>query len=254
MVSPYIVHILVAAPALLALTGAPETREWTGAVPRLWADLRVPAAGHRRFLRVVLPMAPWIFGSAGIAYAVMPQLLGERLGHWSLAYATVLTVVAMGTGVLVQPLAKRLDSVSTARATIVAMVAMACGMGVGACAAAAHSPWLGLGCAMLLGAGYGLAIVSGLLEIQRMVTPDDLAGLTGLYYALSYTGFLLPELLAALSPLISYPAMLVVLALLATASLIAITTGSRTTHPSLTVARSSGLGEASATPPTREDA
>jgi predicted MFS family arabinose efflux permease len=257
MASPYIVHILVAAPALLALTGAPETRERTGAVPSLWADLKVPAAGHRRFLRVVVPMAPWIFGSAGIAYAVMPQLVGERLGHWSLAYATLLTVVTLGAGVLVQPLAKRLDSISTARATIVAMVAMACGMGVGAWAAAAHSPWLALGCAVLLGAAYGVAIVSGLLEIQRMVTPDDLAGLTGVYYALSYTGFLLPALLAALSALISYPAMLVVLTLLATASLVAVTTGSRTPHPSLTVVRSAGCqgsGEGSATPPVREDA
>ena len=36
-------------------------------------SLRVPAAGHQRFRWIVVPMAPWVFGSAGIGYAVMPR-------------------------------------------------------------------------------------------------------------------------------------------------------------------------------------
>ena len=246
MVSPYVVHILVIAPILFALVRAPETRPRSTAVTSLWADLKVPAASHRRFLRVVVPMAPWVFGSAGIAYAVMPQLVGSRLGHWSLAYATLLTVATLGTGVLVQPLAKRLDSASTARAVVVSMVLMSAGMGVCAWNAAVRSPWLGLGGAMLLGAAYGVAIVSGLLEIQRMVTPDDLAGLTGVYYALTYTGFLLPAVLAALAAAVSYTAMLLGLTALAVLSLVTVMAGSRRTRGSLIVASSAALRDARA--------
>ncbi|MFD4973048.1 MFS transporter [Streptomyces sp. NPDC058424] len=91
MITPYLVHVLVTVPALFMLARAVETRARTTAVRSLWADLKVPAVGHRRFLRVVLPMAPWVFGSAGVAYAVTPQLVGDRIGNWALAYATLLT-------------------------------------------------------------------------------------------------------------------------------------------------------------------
>ncbi|MFI2609620.1 MFS transporter [Kitasatospora sp. NPDC018619] len=231
MVTPYLAHLLVTLPALFLLPKAVETRARSAVDRSLWADLKVPAAGHRRFLRVVLPMAPWVFGSAGVAYAVTPQLVGDRLGHWSLAYATLLTVLTLGTGALVQPFAKRLDSFSSARGVIVAMVLMACGMAVCAGDAALRSPLLGLGGAVFLGAAYGIGVVSGLLEIQRIVTPDDLAGITGVYYALCYSGFLLPAVLAAFSSLASYTVMLSVVTALALASLAVIVRASRRTAP-----------------------
>ncbi|MEU3570249.1 MFS transporter [Kitasatospora sp. NPDC036755] len=232
MVTPYLAHLLVTLPALFLLPRAVETRaRATGAVRSLWADLKVPAAGHRRFVRVVLPMAPWVFGSAGVAYAVTPQLVGDRLGDWSLAYATLLTVLTLGTGALVQPFAKRLDSLSSARGVIVSMVLMACGMAVCAGDAAVRSPLLGLCGAVFLGAAYGIGVVSGLLEIQRIVTPDDLAGITGVYYALCYSGFLLPAVLAALSSLASYTVMLTAVTALALASLAVIVLSSRRTAP-----------------------
>ena len=62
--------------------------------------------------------------------------------------------------------------------------------------------------AMLLGSAYGIAIVSGLLEIQRIAPPDELAGISGVYYSLAYLGFLLPAALAALAHWFSYPVML----------------------------------------------
>ncbi|GAA3009894.1 MFS transporter [Kitasatospora sp. NPDC127116] len=231
MVTPYLAHLLVTLPALFLLPKAVETRARSAAVRSLWADLKVPAAGHRRFLRVVLPMAPWVFGSAGVAYAVTPQLVGDRLGDWSLAYATLLTVLTLGTGALVQPLAKRLDSLDSARGVVVSMVLMACGMAVCAGDAAVRSPLLGLGGAVLLGAAYGIGVVSGLLEIQRLVTPDDLAGITGVYYALCYSGFLLPAVLAALSSVASYTVMLSAVTALALASLAVIAFSSRRTAP-----------------------
>lgn len=231
MVLPYLVHILVTVPALIMLARAPETRSAVPPEARtgFLADLRVPAAGHRRFRRVVLPMAPWVFGSTGIAYAVMPQLVADRVGDQGLAYATLLTVLTLGTGALVQPLAKRLAARSTGRPMLTAMGLMTAGMGVSAVNGAIRSPWLGLAAALVLGAAYGIAVVSGLLEIQRIATPDDLAGLTGVYYTLTYTGFLAPAVLAGLSPFVSYPVMLSVVALLALACLVAIAVAVRTT-------------------------
>jgi MFS family permease len=222
MVSPYIVHILVTVPALLALGRVPETRSRIRPAGGFWADLKVPAAGHRRFLRVVLPMAPWIFAGPGVSYATMPQLVADRVGRWGLAYATLQTVLTLAVGVLVQPLAKRLGARSTTRAILIAMALMTLGMGVGALNAAERSPWLGLLSAVPLGAAYGMAMVSGLVEIQRIATAEDLAGLTGVYYALAYTGFLLPTVLAALSSVASYTETLTAVAFLALVCLLVI--------------------------------
>ncbi|WP_153504783.1 MFS transporter [Cumulibacter manganitolerans] len=217
LVWPYVVHLLVCLPALARLlTGRyAETRVARDGPLRLRHRLRVPAARHRRFLRVVLPMAPWIFGSAGIAYAIVPQQVQGALGSAALLFTAGLTVATLGTGVLVQPIARRLDDASTARAVVVSMVLMAIGVALAALTAVAHSPWLAVPVALTLGAAYGIAVVSGLLEIQRMAEPDQIAGLTGVYYAIAYVGFLLPAVLAALSSRFGYPAMLGVLALVA---------------------------------------
>jgi MFS family permease len=203
MVLPYVVQIAVTLPWLVPLSRMPRPPV-TPRAGTLWSDLKVPAAGHRRFLGVVLPLAPWIFGAAGIAYAVTPQLEAGRVGQWQLAYATLLTVVTLGTGVAVQPLAKRLDSVSTARGGMVALALVVAGVVITVVNVGPRSPWVGLLAAAVLGAGYSIALVSGLLEIQRIAAPADLAGVTGVYYALSYIGFLLPIALALASAVVSY--------------------------------------------------
>ncbi|HEX3788575.1 MAG TPA: MFS transporter [Pseudonocardiaceae bacterium] len=234
MILPYAVHVLIVLPAVFVLLRVPETRAGRPSARGLLADLRVPAVAHRRFLRVILPMAPWVFGAAGVAYAVAPQLVSAQLGADGLIYATVLTVLTLGAGVLVQPLARRLDSTSTARAIIIAMTLMAVGLVLSTTNAAVRSPWLGLVGAIVLGGAYGIAVVSGLLEIQRIARPDDLAGLTGVYYALCYLGFLLPTGLAALAPLASYTVMLGVVTVLALGCLGAIMLASRAHLPATT--------------------
>lgn len=221
MVLPYAVHVALTLPALVPLPRVPETRlagasSGAGSRRSLLRDLRVPLAGRRRFRLLVLPMAPWVFGAAGLAYAVMPQLVDDRLGSWGLAYATALTVLYLGTGIAVQPLAKRLDrAVRGPRPGVVAMSVMTAGAGLCAGDAVLRSPWLALLAAVVLGAGYGIAVVTGLLEIQRIAGPDDLAGLTGVYYALAYAGFLLPTALALLSAVVPYPVMLTAVAVAA---------------------------------------
>ncbi|MEP9383171.1 MFS transporter [Nocardioides cheoyonin] len=212
LVWPYAVHALLCVPVLvLVARRGRETRFDTGAV-RVLHRLRVPAAGHRRFVHVVLPMAPWIFGSAAVAYAIVPQLVDPALGEWALVFTAALTVATLGCGVLVQPIARRLDDSSTARAVVVSMVLMTAGVLAAALTAVTRAPWLAVLVAILLGAAYGIAVVSGLLEVQRIAEPDERAGLTGVYYSLAYVGFLVPALLAELHRWFGYPAMLTTLA------------------------------------------
>jgi MFS family permease len=219
MVLPYVVHIGLTAAVLPFLARSGETRD---AVARYARRGGLAGLRHPRFRRVILPMAPWIFGSLGVAYAIMPQLVGAKLGSWPLAYSTLLTVCAIGAGVGIQPLAKRLDRASSARAVVLSMIGMCAGLALSAVAAALRSPWLALATALALGTAYGIAIVSGLLELRRLANPDELAELTGIYYALAYVGFLLPSVLAALSTVASYPALLASLAALAFAATLVI--------------------------------
>jgi MFS family permease len=215
---PYLTHALLCVPAVLLVTGAraQETRSRTG--ERLRPEhLRVPAVRSPRFLRVVLPMAPWVFGSAAVAYAIIPQQVESAVGSGALLFTAGLAVAALGTGVLVQPLARRLDDADSSRAVVVSMALMTLGVALAALTAATGSPWLAVPVALLLGGAYGIAVVSGLLEVQRIARPEELAGLTGVYYALCYIGFLLPAALAAVGHWVSYPAMLGACALLAAA-------------------------------------
>ncbi|MFC4908853.1 MFS transporter [Actinomadura gamaensis] len=226
MVLPYLPPIVLSLTVLTMLPKVPQLSPGRIEGP-LWRDLRVPAAGHRRFIRVVLPTAPWIFGAAGIAYAITPQLEADRMGDWQLLYATALTVLTLGTGVAVQPIAKRLDSLSTARGAMAALALVALGTLMCALNAGPRSPWAGLAVAIVLGAGYSIGLVNGLLEIQRIATGRDLAGLTGVFYALTYTGFLLPALLALLSDALSYTTLLLLVTVVVLACLSVVTTNSR---------------------------
>lgn len=216
---PYLTHALLCVPVIVLVAGAgwAETRSRNLAAAPLRSRLRIPALRSARFRQVVLPMAPWVFGSAGIAYAIVPALVERSVAHFQLTFAAGLAVATLGTGVLVQPIARRLDDASTARAVTVSMGLMALGVALAALTAATGSPWLAVPVALLLGAAYGIAVVSGLLEVQRIARPEELAGLTGAYYALCYVGFLFPALLAALARWFSYPVMLGALAVIALA-------------------------------------
>ncbi|TFC38808.1 MFS transporter [Cryobacterium sp. TMT2-14] len=209
--SPYVVHIVLSLLVLPRLLRAPETVPRYRAHRPFWQDLAVPLAGHRRFVRVIIPSAPWVFGAAGIAYAIMPTLVQDQLGSLNLAYATLLTVVTLGTGALVQPQVARINRVTDGRALMVGMSVMLLGVGLSVATAIVLSPVLAFLTAVVLGAAYGVSIVAGLVEIQKISTVADLAGITGVYYSLTYIGFLLPVAFAWLNAVAGYPVLLSIL-------------------------------------------
>ncbi|MCI4658768.1 MFS transporter [Cryobacterium algoricola] len=225
--APYLVHIVLSVAVLPLLVTAPETVPRYRAHRPFWRDLAVPLAGHRRFLRVIAPSAPWVFGAAGIAYAIMPKLVDTQLGEFNLAYATLLTVVTLGTGALVQPQVARINELTNGRALVVGMGMMLVGILLSICAAATLSPIVALVTAIMLGAAYGVCVVAGLVEVQRISTPADLAGITGVYYSLTYLGFLLPVLFAALNAVASYTLLMSLLGVVCAASLAVVAWGIR---------------------------
>jgi hypothetical protein len=94
------------------------------------------------------------------------------------------------------------------RQGIVGLGAIAVATAVLAADARLLSPTLAMFDAVLFGIGYGICIVSGLVEVQSMAAPESLAGLTGIYYSLTYVGFALPVVLAWLVHYAAYDALL----------------------------------------------
>ncbi len=233
----YLLHITLAVGAGIALTRAPETRPATPKHERipLVDDLKIPAAEHRRFWLVVAPVAPWVFGAASLAYAVLPALMAEHSGGRPVAFSALLCVVALTCGFAIQALGRRIDTPHSARAVLVALAILVIGMVVGALAADRLTVPLAVVAAAVLGAGYGMALVSGLQEVQRIARPDDLAGLTAVFYALTYLGFAVPALLALAvqtwPAAIGYPILFLIGAAVAVVSLVLVAVNGRVQLP-----------------------
>jgi MFS family permease len=218
-VLPYALHVVLTLASGVALLRAVETRRPAGRRRPLLADLGVPVDVRRRFLGVIVPGAPWVFGCAGLAFAVTPALVASRLGGGAVLYATLLAVVALGCGAAIQPFAVRIGVATGGRQLLVGLALVVVGVLLVALESLIREPAVGVPIAAVLGAAYGLCLVSGLTEVQRMARPDDLAGVTAVYYSVTYVGFVFPVALAALAALVPEPVLLLLLAALAAASL-----------------------------------
>jgi MFS family permease len=179
---------------------------------RLIDDLKVLTAVNRRFRYVTLPVALWLFTSAGTAYAVMPTLMAPRVHGAPIAFSALITVITLGCGFAIQSVARRIDRPGTARVAVVALVLVTCGMALATWASGTLALSVTVVTAVVLGAGYGIGLVAGLQEIERIARLDDLAGLTAVFYSASYLGFGAPALLAFLHQAvgIGYPTMFAV--------------------------------------------
>ncbi|MCU1477829.1 MAG: hypothetical protein JWQ64_2522 [Subtercola sp.] len=198
-VLPYLVQIAACLAALGALVIAAETRSVNAKVKSLWGDLRVPSRSRSRFAAVVLPLAPWVFAAPALAFAVGPSLVGDALPGYAVGFATLVTVITLACGWVTQVFSGPLIVLLRGRAALVGVGLIAAGALLLIPAATSGQVWAVLVAAPVFGAGYGLAMVSGLIAVQAMATPDDLAGLTAVFYSLTYAGFLLPAILAALT-------------------------------------------------------
>ena len=218
LILAYVPQLVVMAVALALLAAVPETVTERRRTPPLSTLLRVPSAGHPRFARIVAPAAPWVFAAPAIAFAVLPALVRDQTGSFEVGFAALIAGLTLACGVSIQPLARRLDSPGDVRGMLTGLGAVFLGTLLGALAGALRNWPLVVPAAALLGCGYGICLVSGLLEIQRIARRDDLASLTAVFYALTYVGFAAPIVLAELQRLASAPVLL-----LCAAALVALT-------------------------------
>jgi MFS family permease len=224
----YLPHLAVMAVVLPLLWLPPETvaRQESPEVAVL-ARLRVPAALRPRFVRVVAPSAPWVFVAPSVAFALVPGLVTAHTGGWHIAFAAVSAGLTLSAGVLVQPVARRLDRADDVRGLSAGLATVTVGLALAAVSLHVGTPALTLVADVVLGAGYGLGLVSGLLESERIAAPHELAGLTAVFYALTYVGFATPLVVTELERLTAATTLLAVLAALAIVTLVTIRTAAR---------------------------
>jgi MFS family permease len=205
--TPYVPHVVLGVVALVLALGVAGPRP-EGVVRR--SLVRIPAVTRgRRFLLVVAPSAPWVFGCAAISIAYLPgEIGGSQSG--ALAFVGVLSGLTLGCGVLVQGLARRLDDRRPLLAGQVGLLLAVAGGAVGVLALATDVRWFLLLGAPLLGGGYGCVLVSGLRETERLADPGERGATVAVFYALTYVGFAFPYLLGAIGG--GIPALLVALA------------------------------------------
>ncbi|HEV7188626.1 MAG TPA: MFS transporter [Blastococcus sp.] len=220
LVVAYVPHLLVVLAVLVPLWRSPETVQRSAAAPgSALSRLRVRSAADPRFRWSVAPVAPWVFGAATVSIAVLPGLVASTTAGWTVAFNALVAGVTLGTGFVVQPYGRRLAARDPRRGVAVGLTAIVAGLCCGAWAAATASPVLVLAAAVIIGSGYGCLLVSGLVETQGIAVPGELAGLTAVYYALTYVGFALPVLLALLAAVAPYWVLLLSLAGLAAITL-----------------------------------
>ena len=183
------------------------------------------------FLRVVAPAAPWVFVAPTVAFAVLPTAVGGAVGHDATVYAGIAAGLTLGAGLLVQPVARRMSDRHVRLVVVAGLGAVIAGLGVAALAAWLTGPVLALVAAVILGAGYGLCLVFGLTEVSRIAGEGQLAGLTAVFYALTYVGFTTPYLLALLEHVAALPVLLIALAVLAAVTLAAVRKRADPTRP-----------------------
>ena len=229
---PYGLQVLLSLVAALPLARTPETRPRGGLPVRsLREELHLPVESRPRFLRVVVPMAPWVFGAPALAFVVGPALVSSRTGNQQIAYAALAAVVTLTFGAAVQPFVPRLGRLTGGRQAVVGLVLVAVATLLLAVDVRTRSVPLALLAAALLGTAYGICILTGLVETQALADPERVAGPTGVYYSLIYIGFVLPVVLSELTGFTSEEVLLVAVALVCVGCAVAVVRGLRTTTP-----------------------
>jgi hypothetical protein len=207
-VVPYLPHVVLTVAVLAALIGAPETITPTESRRR---PGRLPAASARRFRRFVVPVAIWVFVAPAVAFALLPSVVGAGQEPSGVALTAVITSMTALAGVLIQPFARRLEASNLRSAgALVGLLVLAGGLALAALAAAVDETWVLVPCAIVLGSAYGLCLVAGLHEVQRLAPEGSLGALTASYYAVAYIGFASPFLFALAANVAGYPFLLLV--------------------------------------------
>lgn len=215
LLTAYLPHLVLSAVAIALAVRLPET-----VPPRVTGGetgVRDP-----RFLRLVAPVAPWVFAAPSIGFAVLPGLVEKRLAGFETAYAGVAIVMVLGAGVLIQPVGRRIARRGVLTVAVTGLAGVAAGLLVGVLAAVTTQPVVALVADVLLGTGYGLCVTYGLTEIGKIAPPSGLARLSAIFWALTYVGFCAPYVFTLLTALTTAPVILTGAAVLTVLTAVAV--------------------------------
>jgi MFS transporter len=220
LVVPYLPHLALGtaavaigltAPGRLTAPSAP-TADAAGDPPGR-AGLP-PALRTREFwLGVALP-APFVFGTVSLAIVVLPEEVTSA-HTLSAGYAGLMTILAFAAGIGVQPAARRLAARRPRAGIIAGLGAAAAGAAAGVAAVAVPSEVLAGLAAVLLGLSYGLCLVCGLHDAERLAGPGDRGTVLAAYYVVAYLGFAAPYGVDGLNAGLGKPGTFAVLAAIA---------------------------------------
>jgi hypothetical protein len=217
----FLLHAAISLPALWMLRSSPETAG-AKAPPTARLAVRIDAGDRQRipagyFLRV-LPSAPWVIAALGISYAVLPGLMKNQVWGVPTAFSALLCLLSLGAGFTAQQLATRLTAVRRWPTTAIGFSVFLAGVLLACAAAQLLNAGFIMLVAVVLGTSYGLMLVGSLEEIERTAPPGRLAGMTAVFYCVSYLGFGVPAVLASIRQTfhIEYPQMLLAVGAAAT--------------------------------------
>lgn len=206
LVLPYLIHVAGLLVALVVAWRVGETL-----VPRHTShrQARTPAlrpGQGRTALLVVAPLAVCVYAFPASAFGAVPILVG--LPAAPVALTGLLAGATLGAGALAAPLQGRLGPRTAPAAALCGVV----GFGLTALAAAVPDLVLvAFPASVVLGAGGGLALASGLSHLPGVASEGRLGTVAAGFYMAAYVGFGFPLLLASLSGAIDVSVLLAVL-------------------------------------------
>ncbi|MCA1712393.1 MAG: MFS transporter [Actinobacteria bacterium] len=189
---PYLAHAALAVAGFLIVLRLPET------APRRRRQAGDPARaplvrrGDRLLaLTALAPVAVCVYGFPATVIAGLPVLI-DLPGNGVLATG-VLAGLTLGAGAVVAPLQRRLGTwTAVAAATSGTAGFVLC------VTAAATDLWpVLIPAGLLLGAGSGWSLASGLALTGRLSAPERRGTLTGIFYTVAYLGFAAPFLVTS---------------------------------------------------------
>ena len=209
LVVPFLPHLAIGVAAFAIAATAPGARgDRRGAAARRnWPPAAVRT---RRFWLTVAPPAPVVFGAVALAIIVLPEEVTSA-STMSVGYAGLMTALTFAGGIGIQPAARRLAARHEHAGIIAGLAATVAGTAAGIAAVAAASRVLAGVAAVFLGLAYGLCLVSGLSQAERLAGARDRGAVVACYYVLTYLGFAVPYVVDALNGPLGRPGTFVAL-------------------------------------------